>query len=213
MVSVVFCRRHRCVLFRSFQSKMHQKQNFFQKPRSAPSSSFRNNLDVLRGNERSAPWKAILRNPSRKCQEIWESIPQQTTKRRNYQFIRSCRRCKVRSDPKYPERLGFPSLNFYGEKGRKFLGFFFADGEASWEKECFDRKKSPTILKVSMKLSAILSTDYDQFGSLVGQSKKRKFVNSIINFSNIRLSLWRRCCLTKGLVVFKRKSAKKHRPS
>ena len=125
MVSVVFCRRHRCVLFRSFQSKMHQKQNFFQKPRSAPSSSFRNNLDVLRGNERSASWKAILRNPSRRCQEIWESIPQQTTKRRNYQFIRSCRRCKVRSDPKYPERLGFPSLNFYGEKGRKFLGFFF----------------------------------------------------------------------------------------
>ena len=85
--------------------------------------------------------------------------------------------------------------------------------EASWEKECFDRKKSPTILKVSMKLSAILSTDYDQFESLVGQRKKRKFVNSIINFSNIRLSLWRRCCLTKGLVVFKRKSAKKHRPS
>ena len=125
MVFVVFCRRHRCVLFRSFQSKMHQKQNFFQKPRSAPSSSFRNNLDVLRGNERSAPWKAILRNPSRKCQEIWESIPQQTTKRRNYQFIRSCRRCKVRSDPKYPERLDFPSLNIYGEKGRKFLVFFF----------------------------------------------------------------------------------------
>ena len=85
--------------------------------------------------------------------------------------------------------------------------------EASWEKECFDRKKSPTILKVSMKLSAILSTDYDQFGSLVGQRKKRKFVNSIMNFSNIRLSLWRRCCLTKGLVVFKRKSAKKHRLS
>ena len=28
-----------------------------------------------------------------------------------------------------------------------------------------------------------------------------------------RLSLWRRCCLTKGLVVFKRKSAKKQRPS
>ena len=23
-------------------------------------------------------------NPSRKCQEIWESIPQQTTRRRNY---------------------------------------------------------------------------------------------------------------------------------
>ena len=123
MVSVVFCRRHRCVLFRSFQSKMHQKQNFFQKPRSAPSSSFRNNLDVLRGNERSASWKAILRNPSRKCQEIWESIPQQTTKRRNYQFIRSCRRFKVRSDPKYPERLDFPSLNFYGEKRKKIPGF------------------------------------------------------------------------------------------
>ncbi|RMX41956.1 hypothetical protein pdam_00025313 [Pocillopora damicornis] len=48
-----------------------------------------------------------------------------------------------------------------------------------------------------MKLSAILSTDYDQFESLVGQRKKRKFVNSIVNFSNIRLSLWRRCCLTK----------------
>ena len=125
MVSVVFFRRHRCVLFRSFQSKMHQKQNFFQKPRSAPSSSFRNNLDVLRGNERSAPWKAILRNPSRKCQEIWESIPQQTTKRRDYQFIRSCRRCKVRSDPKYLERLDFPSLNFYGEKRKKIPGFFF----------------------------------------------------------------------------------------
>ena len=219
MVSVVFCRRHRCVLFRSFQSKMHQKQNFFQKPRSAPSSSFRNNLDVLRGNERSASWKAILRNPSRKCQEIWESIPQQTTKRRNYQFIRSCWRFKVRSDPKYPERLDFPSLNFYREKRKKIPGFFFflpmvkngTSYEASWEKECFDRKKSPTILKVSMKLSAILSTD--QFESLVGQRKKRKFVNSIINFSNIRLSLWRRCCLTKGLVVFKRKSAKKHRPS
>ena len=188
MVSVVFCRRHRCVLFRSFQSKMHQKQNFFQKPRSAPSSSFRNNLDVLRGNERSAPWKAILRNPSRKCQEIWD-------KRRNYQFIRSCRRFKVRSDPKYPERLDLPSLNIYGEKGRKFLVFFFlpirvkngTSYEASWEKECFDRKKSPTILKVSMKLSAILSTD--QFESLVGQRKKRKFVNSIMNFSNIRLSV------------------------
>ena len=123
MVSVVFCRRHRCVLFRSFQSKMHQKQNFFQKPRSAPSSSFRNNLDVLRGNERSASWKAILRNPSRRCQEIWGSIPQQTTKRRNYQFIRSCRRCKVRSDSNYPERLDFPSLNFYGEKRKKIPGF------------------------------------------------------------------------------------------
>ena len=143
MVSVVFCRRHRCVLFRSFQSKMHQKQNFFQKPRSAPSSSFRNNLDVLRGNERSASWKAILRNPSRRCQEIWESIPQQTTKRRNYQFIRSCRRCKVRSDPKYPERLDFPSLNFYGEKRKKIPGFFFffADGEEWYKLRSVLRKR------------------------------------------------------------------------
>ena len=40
-----------------------------------------------------------------------------------------------------------------------------------------------------MKLSAISSTDYDQFESLVGQRKKRKFVNSIMNFSNIRLSV------------------------
>ena len=106
-----------------------------------------------------------------------------------------------------------------GRKGRKFLVFFLTmvkngtSYEASWVKECFDRKKSPTILKVSMKLSAILSTDYHQFESLVGQRKKRKFVNSIMNFSNIRLSLWRRCCLTKGLVVFKKKLAKKHRPS
>ena len=60
MVSVVFCHRHQCVLFCPFQSKMHQIQNLFQKSRSAPSSSFRNSLNVLRGNERSARWKAIL---------------------------------------------------------------------------------------------------------------------------------------------------------
>ena len=96
-------------------------------------------------------------------------------------------------------KTGLSISKFLRGKRKKIPGFFFfADGEASWIKECFDRKKSPTILKVSMKLSAILSTDYDQFGSLVGQRKKRKFVNSIMNFSNIRLSLWRRCCLTKG---------------
>ena len=178
--------------FVHFSRRCTKNKTFFQKPRSAPSSSFRNNLDVLRGNERSASWKAILRNPRRKCQEIWKSIPQQTTKRRNYQFIRSCRHCKVRSDPKYLERLDFPSLNFYEEKRKKIPGVFFlpmvkngTSYEASWEKECFDRKKSPTILKVSMKLSAIIFTDYDQFESLLGQRKKRKFVNSIMNFSNI----------------------------
>ena len=31
IVSVVFCRRHQCVLFRPFQSKMHEKQNLSQK--------------------------------------------------------------------------------------------------------------------------------------------------------------------------------------
>ena len=81
------------------------------------------------------------------------------------------------------------------------------------KKNALTERSRQLYLRFLMKLSAILSTDYDQFESLVGQRKKRKFVNSIMNFSKIRLSLWRRCCLTKGLVVFKRKSAKKHRPS
>ena len=62
-------------------------------------------------------------------------------------------------------------------------------------------KKSPTILRISIKLSAILVTDYDQFESLVGQREKTKFLKSIMNFPNGRLGLWRRCCLTKGLDV------------
>ena len=82
-----------------------------------------------------------------------------------------------------------------------------------WAKECFDWKKSPTILRISIKSSAILVTDYDQFESLVGQREKTKFLNSMMNFANGRLGLWRRCCLTKGLVVLKRKSTKRHRPS
>ena len=81
------------------------------------------------------------------------------------------------------------------------------------QKECFDRKKSPTLIRVSIKLSAILFTDFDQFESLKGQGKKTEFVNSIMNFSNGRLSVRRRCCLTKGLAVLKRKSTKRHRPS
>lgn len=39
----------------------------------------------------------------------------------------------LRSDPKYPERLDFPSLNFYREKRKKIPGVFFADGE-EWYK-------------------------------------------------------------------------------
>ena len=75
------------------------------------------------------------------------------------------------------------------------------------------KNASPTLLRVSIELSAILFTDYDQFESLVGQRKKTKFVNSIMDFPSGRLSLWRRCCLTKGLAVLKRKSTKGHRPS
>ena len=44
-----------------------------------------------------------------------------------------------------------------------------------------------------------------------GSEKETKSVNSIMNFSNGCLSLWRRCCLTEGLVVSKRKSTKRHR--
>ena len=39
----------------------------------------------------------------------------------------------LRSDPKYPERLEFPSLNFYREKRKKIPGVFFDDGE-EWYK-------------------------------------------------------------------------------
>ena len=39
----------------------------------------------------------------------------------------------LRSDPKYPERLDFPALNFYREKRKKIPGVFFADGE-EWYK-------------------------------------------------------------------------------
>ena len=58
-------------------------------------------------------------------------------------------------------------------------------------------KKSPTILRISIKLSAILVTDYDQFESPVGQREKTKFLKSIMNFPNGRSGLWRRCCLTR----------------
>ena len=126
----------------------------------------------------------------------------------------------LQSDPKHPERLDFLSLNFYREKRKKIPGGFFlpmakngTSYGASWAEECFDRKKSPTLLRVSIKLSAILFTDYDQFESLVGQRKETKFVNSITDFPSARLSLWRRCCLKKGLAVLNRKSIKGHRPS
>ena len=39
----------------------------------------------------------------------------------------------LRSDPKYPERLEFPSLNFYREKWKKIPGVFFDDVE-EWYK-------------------------------------------------------------------------------
>ena len=45
-----------------------------------------------------------------------------------------------------------------------------------------EQKNASTILRFSIKLSAILLTDYNQFESLVVQRKKTKFVNSIINF-------------------------------
>ena len=34
----------------------------------------------------------------------------------------------LRSEPKYPERLQFPVLDYYREKRRKILGVFFLDG-------------------------------------------------------------------------------------
>ena len=35
----------------------------------------------------------------------------------------------LRSDPKYPERMDFPSLNFYREIRNEIPGVFFVNGE------------------------------------------------------------------------------------
>ena len=62
------------------------------------------------------------------------------------------------SDPKHPERLDFPSLNFHREKRKKFLVFSLplvrnsTSYEASWAKECFDWKMR-VFLKMPKRLN------------------------------------------------------------
>ena len=128
MVSVVFCHRYQCVLFRLFQSRMHQKQNLFQKSLVRSVFYFSEQLGCFSWKRKVSPLESkiqaenvkkygkVFRNKLPGVEIISLSDPADVAK-------------LLRSDPKYPERMDFPSLNFYREIRNEIPGVFFVNGE------------------------------------------------------------------------------------